>query len=264
MNITLRLEQPQDYFIVEKLIREAFWGINHPDCDEHLLAHKLRFVSAFVPELDYVAEVDGKIVGNVIFSKSKIVDIEGREYITLNFGPLSVLPKYKNCGVGKALMKYTISEAKRLEYRAILFFGHPDYYTRFGFKRAKEFNITTSGGDNFDAFMAMPLYDGALDGIVGRYYEDPVFELDENEKVEFDKNFSHKDKCVLASAEALFAKLPTATRSVLQEHKITLLCNLRRYSEREVGAWKGINKISLKIIKTTMNENGYLWGQRTL
>ncbi len=56
MNIYLRLEQPKDYRAVENLTREAFWGTNHPDCDEHLLAHKLRSSAAFVPELDYVAE----------------------------------------------------------------------------------------------------------------------------------------------------------------------------------------------------------------
>lgn len=263
MNIQLRLEQHQDYRIVEELTREAFWGMNHPDCDEHLLAHKLRSSSAFVPELDYVAIVDGKIVGNVMFSKGRIVDAQGLEYIALNFGPLSVLPEYKNCGVGKALMIHTISEAKRLGYRAILFFGHPDYYTRFGFKRAKQFNITTSGGNNFDAFMAMPLYDGALDGIAGRYYEDPVFELEEDEKVEFDKGFPYKEKFVLISTEELFAKLSSTARTALQEHRITFLCDLRRYSEREVGSWNGIDKLSLKIIKTTMNENSYLWGERT-
>ena len=264
MNIHLRLEQPQEYRIVEELIREAFWGMNHPDCDEHLLAHKLRSVSAFVPELDYVAVVDGIIVGNVMFSKGRIIDVQGQEYIVLNFGPLSVLPEYKNRGVGKALMTHTISEAKRLGYRAILFFGHPDYYTRFGFKRAKEFNITTSGGNNFDAFMAMPLYDGALDGIAGRYYEDPVFEIGEDEKVEFDKGFPCKEKCVLVSAEALFTKLPFTAHTSLQEHKITFLCDLRRYSEREVCSWNGIDKISLEIIKATMKENSYAWGERTV
>lgn len=264
MNIHLRLEQPQDYRIVEELTREAFWGMNHPDCDENLLVHKLRFVSAFVPELDYVAVVDGKIVGNVMFSKGKIIDAQGREHIVINFGPLSVLPEYQNRGIGKALMMHTISEAKRLGYRAIVFFGHPDYYTRFGFKRAKEFNITTSNGDNFDAFMAMPLYDGALDGIAGRYYEDPVFEIGEDEKVEFDKGFPYKEKCMLVSVEVLLRKLSSIARTALQEHGIIFLCDLRRYSEREVGSWNGIDKISLEIIKATMKENGYLWGERTV
>lgn len=261
MNIYLRLEQPQDYRIVEELTREAFWGLNHPDCDEHLLAHKLRLSLGFVPELDYIAVVDGKIVGNVMFSMGKIIDDAGQEYAVLNFGPLSVLPEYKNRGVGKALMTHTISEAKKLGYRAILFFGHPDYYPRFGFKRAKEFNIATRYGNNFDAFMAMPLSEGALDGITGRYYEDPAFEMGEDEKLEFDKGFPYKEICTLTSAAALLEKLPTAAREALKEYNINLLCDLRRYSEKEVGLWKGVDTAALQIIKTAMYENNYIWGE---
>jgi predicted N-acetyltransferase YhbS len=43
MNVYLRLEQPQEYRIVEELTREAFWGMDHPDCNEHLLVHKVAF-----------------------------------------------------------------------------------------------------------------------------------------------------------------------------------------------------------------------------
>jgi predicted N-acetyltransferase YhbS len=261
LDIKLRLEQAQDYRIVEELTREAFWGMNHPDCDEHLLAHKLRFSSEFVPELDYVAEIDGKIVGSVMFSKGKIIDDGGQEYVVLNFGPLSVLPEYQNCGVGKALMAHTISKARKLGYRAIVFFGHPDYYTRFGFKRAKEFGITTSSGNNFDAFMAMPLYDRALDGIMGRYYEDSAFEMTEEEKIEFDKGFPYKEKREMVSADVLYSSLSPAAGTALQEHKIKNLCDMRRFSEREVSSWEGIDMVSVKTIKTVMRQNDFLWGE---
>ena len=54
----------------------------------------------------------------------------------LNFGPLSVLPEYQRQGVGKALVQAMIKKAKRLDYGAILFFGRPEYYPRFGFQEA--------------------------------------------------------------------------------------------------------------------------------
>ena len=73
MDVTIRLEQPNDYRIVEELTREAFWGMNHPDCDEPLLEHRMRKISAFVPELDFVAEANGKIVGNIMYYMSKII-----------------------------------------------------------------------------------------------------------------------------------------------------------------------------------------------
>jgi hypothetical protein len=142
-----------------------------------------------------------------------------------------------------------------------VFFGHPDYYTRFGFKRAKEFGISTSSGDNFDAFMAMPLYDGALNGIMGRYYEDSAFEMTEDEKIEFDKGFPYKEKRELVLAESLYTSLSPAAGTALQEHKIKNLCDLRRYSEREVSSWEGIDATSLKTIKAIMKKSNFMWGE---
>ena len=79
MDIRIRKEMPADYRQVEELTREAFWGaMDHPTCDgEHLIVHKLRGLPCFVPELDFVAEVDGKIVGHVIYSLAKVVAAEG-------------------------------------------------------------------------------------------------------------------------------------------------------------------------------------------
>ena len=74
LSLILRQETPSDYHAVEELTREAFWGFTHPTCDEHYLAHLLRNVPAFVPELDYVAEAGGRLVGNVMYSKAKVVD----------------------------------------------------------------------------------------------------------------------------------------------------------------------------------------------
>ncbi len=105
MNLTTRLERPADYCIVKELTREAFW--ENTECgvtvDEHLLVHKLRKLHIFVPDLDYVAEIDGRIVGSVMYSKPKIVAGGSQEYEVLTFGPLSILPEYQNQGVGKEI-----------------------------------------------------------------------------------------------------------------------------------------------------------------
>lgn len=100
------------------------------------MVHKLRDLPVFVPELDFVAEVEGKIAGHIIYSLAKVVTPDNREIKDLNFGPLSVHPDYKGMGVGSALMHRSIAEAARLGYRVIIFYGHPDYYPRFGFRRA--------------------------------------------------------------------------------------------------------------------------------
>jgi virginiamycin A acetyltransferase len=172
--IILRPEQPDDYSAVEKITHEAFKTAAHARGDEALLAHKLRGIPAFVPQLDFVAEVCGDVVGNIMYTKSKVAG-DGGEWETLTFGPLSVLPAYQRQGIGAALVKHTLKTARDMGFLAVLIFGHEEYYPRFGFENAAKYGIATSDGKNFDAFMALPLYEGALDGVTGRFYEDPVF-----------------------------------------------------------------------------------------
>ncbi len=194
MNINIRLEVEKDYEEVENLTREAFWDMYQPGCDEHLLAHKLRNVSAFIPELDFVAELDGQIVGNILYSKAIITSEKGEEHEVVTFGPLSVLPSHQKTGIGSKLIKYTIELAKAMGYKAVVIFGNPAYYHRFGFVNAEEFHITTSDGGNFDAFMVLELFEGALRGISGRFHEDAVFQIDNAELEDFEKKFPYKEK----------------------------------------------------------------------
>jgi predicted N-acetyltransferase YhbS len=197
MELTFRLEIPADHHAVESLTRDAFWEFWETDgrviCDEHLLVHRLRGAPSFVPELNMVAELDGKVIGHIIYSKSKVVDDAGRGHETLTFGPLSILPEFQKRGVGQALMRHSFEIARQLGFRAVLIYGHPEYYPRVGFRRAAEFGITDSGGNSFDYIMALPLYDGALDGVSGKYFIDPVyFALTQEDALAFDKRFPYK------------------------------------------------------------------------
>lgn len=229
MDYLLRLETPRDYREVELLTYRAFIGLQKPGrevCDEHLLAHKLRESPAFVPELDYVAELNGKLIGNIMYTRSKVADAAGVEHETLTFGPVSVLPEYQKRGVGAALVRRTLAEAERLNYRAVLIFGHPEYYPRFGFKNAEEYGITTPDGKNFDAFMALELYEKALSGISGRFYYDPVFEIGKEELAAF-------HKAVMNKLEVFF---DYACPYCLRGHEY-LIDLLPRYPQVEV-AWR--------------------------
>jgi len=185
--VILRNEKKPDWKIVEQITYRAFLTAEHAGGDEALLARKLRSRAAFVPELDYVAELNGFVIGNIMYTRSKIVsdggeDAAPHEWETLTFGPVSVLPKYQRQGVGSALIRKTLEAARELGYRAVLIFGHESYYPRFGFKPASEFGITTADGKNFPAFMALPLYDGALDDIRGRLICDEIYStLDKDE-----------------------------------------------------------------------------------
>jgi predicted N-acetyltransferase YhbS len=75
-------------------------------------------------------------------------------------------------------MNYSIDQARQLGYKAVILFGNPNYYQRFGFKNAKAYGIQTSTGENFEEFMALELYNGALNGISGKFHADEVFNVD--------------------------------------------------------------------------------------
>lgn len=196
-NILIRLETQEDYSETENMIREAFWDVYKPGCDEHLVLHKLRQVSVFVEELDLVACDNNKIVGNIVYSKAKIMNNQNQEFTVLCMGPLGVLPSYQGRGIGSLLIKQSISKAKLLGYKAVVIFGDPNYYRRFGFENAEKYNIQTAQGENFDAFMVLELYDDSLNGIQGKFFDDPVFRIQREELELFEKEFPYKVKHII-------------------------------------------------------------------
>ena len=70
MNIIIRNETPADYRAVEELTREAFWNVYKPGADEHYFVHMMRSHPDFIPELDFVLERDGEIIGNIMYTKA--------------------------------------------------------------------------------------------------------------------------------------------------------------------------------------------------
>ena len=195
MSYTIRLENESDYRAVENLTREAFWDIYRPGCFEHLIMNKIRKTPAFVKELCFVAcDEKGAIVGNIVYSRARVVNDGGVENEVLCLGPVSVLPSYQKKGIGSMLIRHSIEKARGMGFKSIMLFGSPGYYPRFGFVNAKKYGITTSSGENIDPFMALELYPGALTGINGMYFEDKVFEVDAREVDEFDKSFPAREK----------------------------------------------------------------------
>ena len=205
MNIEIRLEQKNDYRIVEELTREAFWNLHVPGCNEHLLAHALRSSPSFIPALDFVALKDGCIVGNIMYCRSTVKDQE-KIHDVITFGPISVLPEFQKQGIGSALIVHSLRAAADMGLKAVLIYGDPDYYHRFGFKSAKEFNISTSEGTFMEALMALELCEGALCGVSGRFFEDEVYHVSDAELIEFEKTFPYKEKRV-TETQKRFAEL---------------------------------------------------------
>jgi predicted N-acetyltransferase YhbS len=192
--IELRPEGSADFRAVEELTRNAFWNHHAPGCDEHYLAHILRESSDFVPELDYVAVHDGKVVGNIMYTRAKIVLDRSGEREVLCFGPLAVDPAFQGQGVGGALIERTKTLSRELGYKAILIFGDPEYYSRFGFIPAERYGVGTSWGVYIISLQALELQPGALEDCAGYFQESGDYQIDPEASAAFDKGFPPKEK----------------------------------------------------------------------
>lgn len=164
--INIRVEQELDYKIVEDVIENAFLNAEFTDNQEHNLVNRLRKSSEFIPELSLVAEIDNKIVGHILFTKINI-ESNKESFESLALAPLSVLLDYQNKGVGKALMNYGLEVAKNLGYESVVVLGHENYYPKFGFKKASEFDIKPPFEVPDEAFMALELNENGLKNVSG-------------------------------------------------------------------------------------------------
>lgn len=192
--IEVRKETKNDWYNVELMTQHAFWNKHHLGCDEHYLVHKLRKHKDYLPELSRIAVKGGEVIGCIMYTKAQIVDGADKHEI-ITFGPLCIEPKWQGCGVGELLLRETMKLAANKGYKGIVIFGEPDYYPRIGFKTCDNFNITTSNGKNFDAFMGIELAEDSMKGIKGKFYESEVFKnLKKKEVEEYNKNFPKLQK----------------------------------------------------------------------
>ncbi|EWM53910.1 GNAT family N-acetyltransferase [Ruminococcus flavefaciens] len=202
----IRRETEKDYREVENLAREAFWNLNKPGCHEHYFIHILREHEDFIRELDHVVEADGKIVGSVMYCRSKLTDEQGNEKQVLTMGPLCVLPEYQRKGFGKALLEYTFGIAAEMGYDTVINFGNPDNYVARGYKSCKKYNVCFEGDVFPAALLVKVLRDDALDGRKWFYHpSDADKPCDDTEAVEaFDALFQPKVKGWQPSQEEFY------------------------------------------------------------
>ena len=194
---TIRYEEPKDYRAVENLIRESFWNVYRPGCSEHYVIHVLRNDPAFVKELDFVMEQDGNLIGQNMFMKTVINADDGHDVPVLTMGPICIAPELKRKGYGKAILDYSLEQAKALGYGAVLFEGNIGFYGKSGFDYARKFGIRyhdlPEGADD-SFFLCRELIPGYLDGITGIYQTPKGYYVDDADVEEFDKAFPYKEK----------------------------------------------------------------------
>ena len=197
---TIRSEEREDYREVENLIRESFWNVYRPGCSEHYVIHVLRDDPAFVRELDFVMEKNGKLIGQNMFMKTIIESDDGREIPVLTMGPICITPELKRNGYGKALLDYSLEKASEAGFGAVLFEGNIDFYGKSGFDYAGKFGIRYHDlpeGADASFFLCKELTPGYLDGVTGVYQTPQGYYVDDHDVDEFDKAFPPKEKLKL-------------------------------------------------------------------
>ena len=196
----IRLENKNDYAAVENLVREAFWNVYRPGCLEHYVLHQMRNAEDFVPELAFVLEKGGEIIGQNVFVKAKIKADDGRDIPIMTMGPICITPEYKRQGYGKILLDYSLEKAAEFGAGALCFEGNIDFYGKSGFAFASEFGIRYHGlpeGEDASFFLCKELIPGYLDGITGEYATPEIYFVDEAEVDAFDQKFPYTEKLKL-------------------------------------------------------------------
>ena len=216
-NYSIRVEEEWDYSTVESLVRESFWNVYRPGCTEHYVLHHLRSNPDFIPELAFVMEVDGKIIGQNVFVKAQITKSNGIAFPILTMGPICIANEYKRKGYGKILLDYSLEKAKALGYGAVCFERNIDFYGKSGFDYASKFGVNYAGFTNeketrqttesraenevsldqtyhglpegmaADFFLCKELKPGYLDGITGVYATPAAYFVAEENPEDFEK-----------------------------------------------------------------------------
>lgn len=198
--IIIRPETEADFRAVENLVREAFWNVYRPGCLEHYVIHVLRDDPAFVRELDFVMEKDGRIIGQNMFMRTHIDADDGRTIDVLTMGPIGIAPERKRQGYGKKLLDYSLEKAKALGFGAVLFEGNIGFYGKSGFDYARNFGIRyhdLEEGEDDSFFLCKELIPGYLKDVTGVYQTPQGYYVDPADAEAFDAGFPPKEKLKL-------------------------------------------------------------------
>lgn len=204
MMLNIRNEKETDYKLVEDITRKAFYNMYIPGCIEHYLVHIMRGHEDFIPELDFVLELGGKVIGNIMYTKAELTDEEGSKKEIVTFGPISILPEYQRKGYGKMLIEHSLNRAAELGYEAVVIFGSPSNYVSSGFKCCKKYNVCVEKGKYPAAMLVKELKPGTLDGRIWFYSDSPVMSIDEGKAREFDDSLEKMEKRWMPSQEEFY------------------------------------------------------------
>lgn len=190
----IRNEKQDDYRAVEEMIKKTFWNLYVPGCNEHYFAHQVRKSEDYIPELDFVLEEDGKIIGHILYVRAKVIANDGTQKEILSFGPFTIHPDYQRKGYGRKLLNHSFEVAKKLGYDTIAIWGNPENYACYGFRNCKRYNVCLEEDVYPVALMVKVLEEDALSDKSWKYIESSAHQLDESGFEAFDSSFEQMEK----------------------------------------------------------------------
>ena len=161
------------------------------------MLHCYRDDPAFVPELDFVMELGGELIGQVIYVRSEIKCDDGRTLPIMTFGPIGIAPAYKRQGYGKQLLDYSMEKAREMGAGALAVTGNIDFYGKSGFVLANTKGVRYADDPEADYFLIKELKPGFLNGVSGTYKDpDGYFVCEKNPEgfEQFEATFPAKEK----------------------------------------------------------------------
>lgn len=122
--------------------------------------------------ISLVAEFEARVVGHIMFSRMWIGNPSSRTS-AVALAPMAVLPAHQRKGIGSLLVRRGLELLRAREEEIVIVVGHPDFYPKFGFSSTQAESLDSPFPR--EAFMALELRAGALDGIQGPVVYPPVF-----------------------------------------------------------------------------------------
>ena len=193
------METEEDYFEVENMVRNSFWNVYRPGAFEHYIVHNLRDDESFLENLTYVMESNDGIIGYIGYSEG-FIDYGDERIGAVVLGPLAIHEDFQNHGLGSKLIDHTLNLAKDEDIPFVFVVGDEDYYRRFGFISASEYDLYLEGtdmGEECPFFMIRLFDESELKDGIGIFHNPDVFDVNPEDVDEFDKKFEYKKKEVL-------------------------------------------------------------------
>lgn len=227
--ILYSVEEPADRPKLFNMMRDAFWNLYQPGCEEHVILQKMWRSEDYLRDLSLVAKLsDGTLAGYIAYSKSSIVDASGQPTETISFGPVAVSPEHQGKGIGKLLITKSIERCRELGYKAIVILGYPALYTQFGFRNGREFGVTMETGDSAKGLQVLELQQGYLDGVNGKYLPPKAHEASACEIEEVEKDLPVKEKFETRSQKMFAMVVRLKAEDEYPPEFDVKLCNDRR------------------------------------